>query len=226
MPAYLPELKVQSLSVSSPAKAPVGGFSQLTPASCTGAACTGFRVSNADNFATRTNTAAFSPPAKVMVDPWNPQTYDLGTFQLTNGGFMVPADAGAALFPVTMSVQVSTQGSGKSTSMSVPFQVQWSPGSPAPPNNAGVFVLVTKATSTTAAPTQQFSVAMTSTINFKMKLDLLGFVADATNGKDVTVLGDWGKDPPAAGQPGPSVFVKPNAPAQTVKLVGRISKIE
>jgi hypothetical protein len=161
-----------------------------------------------------------------MVDPWNIQSYELGTFQLTNAGFMVPADAGAALFPVTMSVQISTQGSGKSTSLTVPFLVQWSPGSPASPNNAGIFVLVTKATSTTPAPTQQFSVAMTTTIDFKMKLDLVGFVADATSGKDVTVLGDWGKDPPAAGQPGPRVFVKLGAPAQTVKLVGRISKID
>lgn len=227
LPAYLPEMNVRSITASSPTRAPTGGSFQLTPAGCSGAACNGFRVSNAADFSSRTNTATFSPVSTAaLVDPWNPKTYDLGTFKLSNGGFAVPADAGASLIPISMSIQVATQGSGKSTALTVPFLVQWSPGSPAGPNNAGLFVLVTKASGSTPAPSQQFSIAMTPNIDFKMNLDILGFVSDANEGKDVTVLGDWGKDPPAAGQPGPRVFVKQGAGAQTVRLVGRISKVE
>lgn len=225
-PAYLPTLTVQSLTASSPAKPPTGGSFQLTPSGCTGAACTGFRVSNAVDFSSRTNVAAFTPSSKaVMVDAFNPETYELGTFQLTNGGFAVPADGGAGLIPMSIAIKLSTEGSGKSTSLTVPFSVQWSPGSPAPPNNAGVFVLVTRQSSSTPAPSKQFQVAMTGTIDFDMKLDLLGFVAEANSAKDVSVLGDWGQQPPAAGQPGPRVFVKQGAGAATVKLIGRIAKL-
>jgi hypothetical protein len=162
----------------------------------------------------------------MMVDPWNAQVYELGTFQLTNGGYMVPADGGAGVVPVSLSVQMATKGSGKSTSITVRFSVMWSPGSPAPPNNAGLFVLVTKVSASTPAPSQQLTIAMTPTIDFKMRLDLLGFVADSSNGKDVTVLGDWGQQPPAAGEAGPRVYVKTGSPAQAVKLMGRITKVE
>jgi hypothetical protein len=159
----------------------------------------------------------------MSVDPFNPKTYELGTFRLTNGGFAVPADGGAPLIPLAVSLQVSTQGSGKSTSVTVPFLVQWSPGSPAGPNNAGLFALVTRQSGTTPAPSQQFTVAMTPEIDFNMNVDLVGFVADAGS-KDVSILGDWGQQPPAAGQPGPRVFVKQGAGTQAVKLVARISR--
>jgi hypothetical protein len=126
---------------------------------------------------------------------------------------------------MSVSVQIATEGSGKSTAVTIPFQVMWSPGSPAPPNNAGLFTLVTKASGSTPAPSKQFDVGMIPGIDFKMQLDLVGFVADADKGKDVTVLGDWGQQPPAAGQPGPRAYVKRGSPAQTVKLMGRISKL-
>lgn len=227
-PAYVPELKVASISAASPAKHPTGGYFLLTPAGCSGAACTGFRVSNAADFASRTNVAVMTPASKAAdVDPWNPGSYDLGSFQLTNGGFAVPADGGAALIPLSLSLTIATPESGKSTALTVPFLVQWSPGSPAPPNNAGLFVLVTKAAGSTPAPTREFSVGMTAGIDFKMQLELLGFVADPATGKDASVLGDWGsKQPPAAGQPGPRVYVKQGAGPQTVRLMGRISKID
>lgn len=225
LPAYLPTLDVKSLSASSPSKPPTGGNVQLTPSGCTGSACTGFRVSNSADYSTRTNTAVLAPVSKkAQVDVFNTQLYELGTLQLNNGGFAVPADGGAGLIPLTLNLQLATEGSGKSTSLSVPFLVQWSPGSPAPPNNAGVFVLVTKPSGSTPAPSKQFAVAMTSEIDFELKLDLVGFVPDA-NSKDVTVLGDWGQQPPAAGQPGPRVYVKQGAATQTVKLLGRISKL-
>lgn len=227
-PAYLPELSVKGMSISTPARAPAGGSLQLTPANCAGAACTGFRVSNAPDFSSRTNTATFTPMATTaLVDPDMNMVYELATFQLNNGGFMVPADAGASSVPITLSLNFASKGaSNKSpTPVTLPFLVMWSPGSPAPVNTAGLFVLVTKQSGSTPAPFQQFSVALTSQTAVNLKLELLGFKADATNGKDVTVLGDWGQQPPAAGQPGPRVFVKPGAGSQTVKLVGRITRL-
>jgi hypothetical protein len=226
-PAYVPELKVASISAASPSKAPTGGSFQLTPSGCSGAACSGFRVSNAQDYSSRTNVAAMTPASKAAnVDPWNPGSYELGSFQLTNGGFAVPADGGAALIPLSLSLTLATPESGKSTALTVPFLVNWSPGSPAGPNNAGLFVLVTKASGSTPAPSREFSVGMTAGIDFKMKLELQGFVADPASGKDTSVLGDWGQQPPPAGQPGPRVFVKQGAGPQTVRLMGRISKID
>lgn len=227
LPAYLPELNVKALAAGTPAKAPSGGFFQLTPAACSSAGCTGFRLSNSADFSSRINTATFTPNSKTaLVDPWNIKTYELGSFQLTNGDYAVPADGGAALVPMSVSVQVATQGSGKSTAVTIPFQVMWSPGSPAPPNNAGLFVLVTKASGSIPAPTKQFEVGMIPGIDFKMQLDLVGFLADAEKGKDVTVLGDWGQQSPAAGQPGARAYVKRGSAAQTVKLMGRITKLD
>lgn len=104
--------------------------------------------------------------------------------------------------------------------------MNWSPGSPAPPNTAGLFVLVTRASGSVPAPTRDFSVNMAPGIDVALRLELLGFVADAAKGKDVTVLGDWGaSEAPKLGQPGPRVSVKQGAGPQVVKLVARISKV-
>jgi hypothetical protein len=242
--ATLPSLRVKSMAVGAPA-APLrtGGTFTLTPAGCassgasSGASgssaaapattCSGFRIANGAPNQARANGAVFSPaPAPLQVDAFNPKTYELGTLALSNGGYMVPADAGTTLVPVTADLALANIASRFSGAASLRFVVTWSPGGPGPVNTAGLFVLVTRGSPAAPAPRTTFNVTMAPGIDFTFALELLGFVADAARGKDAAVLGDWGAAAlPAPGQPGPRVAVKQGAGEQVVRLIGRISRV-
>lgn len=145
-------------------------------------------------------------------------TYEIGTINLTNGGLLQPTGAKMALVPLKAAVMVSTPGVNKPTNLALNLQVMWSLGSPAPPNQAGLFVLVMN----NPVPSYDFKLAMTPQIDFPMNLRVVGFKADASaQGSGLQVLGDWGKPAPAAGEPGPRVYVKQGG-VQVVKLYARI----
>jgi hypothetical protein len=65
-PAYLPTATVKSFAVASPTKALAAGSFQLTPARCSGAGCSGFRVSNTPDYSSRVNAATFAPAPKPL----------------------------------------------------------------------------------------------------------------------------------------------------------------
>jgi hypothetical protein len=297
--AYLPDLSVTSFSVTSPAEGP-GSDLQLTPAGCAAGECTGFTLSSSTtgdsstpdgSDSTGTNTATFVPNDKVMsVDVFRPMTFELGTLQLTHGGYAMPPAAAAPpgsgpappsliiglpsadidvsvgpwsgspqaaaataaataqgtggdtpdtptppgsdtpLVPVSVSMVFATQDSGSSTNVTVPFVVQWLPASSPTAghnnnNNAGMFVLVTHESGSTPAPSQEFTVALTPEVNFTMKITLVGFTAADVSNSNIAILGDWGQQPPADGQPGPRVFVKEGAGPQAVKLQALITRV-
>ncbi|KAF8059732.1 hypothetical protein HT031_005140 [Scenedesmus sp. PABB004] len=242
--AYAPQLSVVALTPLG-ATPVAGGHLRLTPAGCASSpragspgspgspaagsgvkpkACSGFQVSNAPDFPpARTNTAVFTPPRQpVIVNTLarGDQPVTLGTVTLTNGGLMQPTGAGMALVRIAASVRVATPGVSRPVTVPLSFQVMWSLGSPAPPNTAGLLVLVTR----NPAPVVALKLAVAPGLpDAELRLRVAGFVPDGAAGAAVTPLGDWGQDAPAPGQPALRVAVQQGAGPQTVRLVGVLS---
>lgn len=250
LPAMNPVMTVQQLIPQQITSEVANGYFQLTPNQCLAnssatankppgggastrssdrassptstAICSGFRISNNASFATAVNAARFNPADdSVVIDPFNPQLYKIGTLNLTNKGFQQPTGAGMTVVTINGLINFNTPLFNKPTNVPIKFQVMWSLGSPASPNSAGLFVLVTR----NPAPQYSFKVSMSQQIDFNMSLKLVGFVADPELGKNVQVLGDWGQPNPKAGEPGPRVFVKAG-PTQVVTLYGLIQNTD
>lgn len=91
--APAPTLSVRALGPAAPPAKPIAdGHFQMMPAGCSGAACTGFKIGNPADLKSRTNSAAFKVGAsKVALDASKARTLvEVGTVELTNGGFMQP----------------------------------------------------------------------------------------------------------------------------------------
>jgi hypothetical protein len=194
----------------------------FTPAACSDAACSGFRTTNRRGTAGGTNRVHLIPAEnETEVDPWSDRLYEIARLRLTNGGLIAPADAKMITVPITTKVTVRTPKLNTPSIITLRFNVMWSPGGPAPANQAGLFVLSTRGQRSSA----DFNLSMSPFTVFDMNIQVVGFTANpkSPSGADVEVLGGWGQPKPAQGEPGPRVYV-PRGKTQVVKLMVRLCK--
>jgi len=143
--------KAASLFVNLPPGAPPPqiGSVRPTPVGCGAArgsySCTGFAWQGGAGGANEATFAAVpSGPVPVGPSASAPALVRVARVGLLNGGALLPADAGAALVRANATLVVEPSSPAGAGPLRVPvgeFSAYWTPGSPAPPNEAGVFRL-------------------------------------------------------------------------------------
>lgn len=143
-------VNLPATSAGAPAGAKVSvGSLRLTPVGCgvqrSSYSCTGY-VWNGGAGGSNEATFSATPSGPVQPSPpgaATPTLVRVGRVGLLNGGALLPADAGAALVKANATLVAEPAASGWPV-VRVPigeFSVYWTPGSPSPPNEAGVFRL-------------------------------------------------------------------------------------
>lgn len=137
------------LNLPPPAKPAVGSV-RVLPSGCgaprgTSFPCTGFAWTGGAGPAPNEATfnAVPSGPVPVAAPGAPPVVVRVARVGLLNGGALLPADAGAAVVKATATL-VALPASTSLAPMRIPLgdlTAFWTPGSPAPPNEAGVFRL-------------------------------------------------------------------------------------
>lgn len=198
---------------------PVGCGAQRGSYSCVGFAWTGGAGAGANEV---TFAAVPSPPVNPPPAAAAPLLVRVGRVGLLNGGALLPADAGAALVRANATLVVEPASSSLPLQR-VPlgeFSAYWTPGSPAPPNEAGVFRLA------------QVPAPVTFTVDGqKYSFRLEGLRLQPQDRMAGTV--PWpARVAPTPGQPAPAAGVGPalsiyqprGEVASVVELVGAVSR--